>query len=78
MFDAQSAEHTLGSTLILDIAQSMYISIAQYVSLVLYTYINGLAQKEGPTTFACKSENADRQDWYIFYLICLLTKNNTF
>ena len=25
-----------------------------------------MAQKEGPSTFACKSENADRQDWYIF------------
>ncbi len=23
-------------------------------------------QKEGPSTFACKSENADRQDWYIY------------
>ncbi len=30
-----------------------------------------LALKEGPTTFACKSQNADRQDWYIFStLLC--------
>ncbi len=25
-----------------------------------------LEWKEGPSTFACKSKNADRQDWYIF------------
>ena len=24
-----------------------------------------IAQKEGPTTFACKSKNVDMQDWYI-------------
>ncbi len=32
---------------------------------VVYHTPNSLAEREGPSTSACKSKNADRQDWYI-------------
>ncbi len=39
--------------------------------IIIYSVLNGsLSPKEGPPTFACKSKNADRQDWYIFIYNC--------
>ncbi len=36
---------------------------------MLYNALDGLlALEEGPPTFASKSQDADRQDWYILYL----------
>ncbi len=48
---------------------------ARKVSTWLVTYYCTvlLVQCEGPTTFACKSKNADGQDWYIFYVIVVFS-----
>ncbi len=45
------------------------------LATINYSVLNGsLAPKERPSTFACKSKNADRQDWYtcISIVVCLL------
>ena len=39
---------------------------------MLYNVLDGLlALEEGPPTFACKSQDADRQDWYIYFTFYL-------
>ncbi len=77
LLGSKKGGHRMGSTLILDIEQYLFevcnvqvdCAMSKKICPVLcikpaYGGPNALAQKEGPSTFPCKSENANRQDWY--------------
>ncbi len=41
-------------------------------SPIIYNLLDDLlASEEGPPTFACKNQDADRQGWYIYYWCCV-------
>ncbi len=45
----------------------MFVHVSLSSSSTHFSYCGW--QKKGPLTFACKSKNFDRQDWYIYYHI---------
>ncbi len=48
------------------------VDFAMSINVMEVQIPNSLAQKEGPSTFACKSNNSDRQDWYTCIFSCNL------